>query len=81
VSGVGVGHWGGGGVVEGESVWFLVVDLEVEVASGEGDRPCGGVVVGESGVLVKGSNDSFVSFGREIVNVQIANIHPTYLKF
>jgi hypothetical protein len=69
VSGFGVGHRGGGGIVDGDSVWSFVVDLEVEVASSDGDGPCGGVVVGELGVFVEGGNDSFVGVGGEFVNV------------
>ena len=79
VSGIGVGHWGGGGLVEGDSVWLFVVDLEVEVASSEGDGPCGWVVVGKLGVFVEGGNDSF-GVGVEIVYVEIAYIHIAYLE-
>ena len=75
-----IDHRGGGGMVQGDSVRLFVVDLEVEVASSDGDGPCGGVVVGELSVFVEGGNDSVVGFGGEFVHVQIAYIHNSYLK-
>ena len=52
VSVVVVDCWCSGGVVQGDSVWLFVVDLEVEVASRYGDGSCCWVVVGELCVLV-----------------------------
>ena len=62
MSGFGVDRWGGGGLIEGDSVRLFVVNLEVEVASSEGDGPRGRVVVGPLGAFVEGGND-FVGVG------------------
>ena len=72
VSVVVVDCWRSGGVVQGDSVWFFVIDLEVEVSSRYGDGSCCWVVVGELCVLVEEGDDLFVRCGVEFVHVLVA---------
>ena len=72
--------WSGGGVVQGDSVWFFVVDLEVEVASSDGDGSCCWVVVGELCVLSEEGGASIISCSVKFVYVHVAYIHISHLE-